>query len=161
MNESESFPYLCLTFVKREQWSKIVWYCALHCHHVTMLVVWQRYQGDIDGTTGILNYLLNIPCYQWQASVVCFNGRVTHLRGIPKQVTHRSAASSYWACCRFVVLSVCTEIFWPSTGRLCCELLQHRCCVWNVQVIWHKTYRNWNIFTMNDTVFLNQKCTSA
>lgn len=73
----EPLSYLYLPFVMSEHWSKIAWCCVPCCQHVTVLVGWQRCQGDTGCTTGILNPLLNILRYQWQASTgeYAFNGR--------------------------------------------------------------------------------------
>ena len=103
----EPLSYLYLPFVMSERWSKIAWCCVPHCQRVTALVGCQRCQEDTGCTTGILNSLLNIPSYQWQASTgeYAFNGRRdTSQRNSQTGDTGR-AAGGFWAC-RSVVFSV-------------------------------------------------------
>ena len=133
--------YLYLPFVMSEHWSKIAWccVCAPRCQHVTVLVGCQRCQRDTGCTSGILNSLLNIQCYQWQASTGenAFNGhRDTSQRNSQTGDTG-SAAGGFWACCHFLVLSVCTD-FLSEAEAIATTPTYSRWCVKNVQISRHK-----------------------
>lgn len=105
-----SLSYLYLPFVMTERWSKIAWCCVPHCQRVTVLVGCQRSQEDTGCTTGILNSLLNIPCYQWQASTgeYAFNGRSDTAQRNSQTGDTGRAAGGFWAC-HAVGFSVCTD----------------------------------------------------
>lgn len=76
------------TFVNNERWSKVGWRCIPQCRRVRVLVGCQRYQGSRRSVTDSLNSLLNIPCYQWQASGgvgACNGHRCASQRNSPPQ----------------------------------------------------------------------------